>query len=236
MKLIFCWMCWLILSSGVCLAGENLRQDEKDKISYSIGYQVSGDFKKQEIDIRPEMLVRGIQDAMAESEPRMTAEEMRATLTDLQKELSAAKEQKMKEAATKNLAAGKAFLADNARQEGITTLPSGLQYAVVSAGSGETPGATDVVAVNYRGTLIDGTEFDSSYRFGKPAQFRVDRVIKGWTEALQLMKTGEKWRLFIPPELAYGSRQIGGIEPNSTLIFEIELLAVNRDKVPEQHE
>lgn len=237
MKLIVFGMCWLFVSAGVCLAGENLNgKDEKDKISYSIGYQVGGDFKKQEIDIRPEMLVRGIQDAMAESEPRMTAEEMRTTLVDLQKRLAAALELKMKEAAAKNLAAGKAFLADNARQEGITTLPSGLQYAVVSAGSGETPGATDVVEVNYRGTLIDGTEFDSSYRLGKPAQFRVDRVIKGWTEALQLMKTGEKRRLFIPPELAYGSRQTGSIGPNSTLIFEIELLAINKDKVMDRNE
>ncbi|MHB8811359.1 MAG: FKBP-type peptidyl-prolyl cis-trans isomerase N-terminal domain-containing protein [Desulfobulbaceae bacterium] len=220
----------MVLAAGNCLAGEKLNlQDEKDRISYSIGYQVGNDFKQEEIDIRPDVLIKGIQAAMDESEPRMSPEEMRATLEDLQRRLSAAMEQKMKEAAAKNLAEGNAYLAENARKDGVKTLPSGLQYSIISVGNGKTPGPADVVEVNYRGTLISGTEFDSSFKHGKPAKFKADKVIKGWAEALHLMKTGGKWRLFIPPELAYGDRQTGEIGPNSTLIFDIELLAVHQD-------
>ena len=133
-------------------------------------------------------------------------------------------------AAQDNLARGKAFLEENAKKEGVKTLPSGLQYRVIQEGSGATPGATDTVTVNYRGTLIDGTEFDSSYSRGKPATFRADRVIRGWTEALQMMKEGAKWELFIPPDLAYGERGAGGkIGPNSTLVFEVELVSVGKN-------
>jgi len=227
MKHLFFVLLGSVLSVAVCLADEDFPfQEEKDRISYSIGYQVGGDFRNQEIDIRPDILVRGIQDAIVGSEPQMTPEEMRTTLISLQQEVSAAMERKMKAAAEKNLAEGKAYLAGNGRKEGVMTLPSGLQYTVITEGSGQTPRPSDVVEVNYRGILIDGTEFDSSYRRGKPVQFNVDRVIKGWTEALQLMKTGGKWRLFIPPDLAYGSKQVGDIGPNSTLIFDIELLAI----------
>lgn len=235
MKMLLIIIFSTILTVNASLAGEKInKQDEKDKVSYSIGYQVGGDFRQQGIDILPEMLVRGIQDAMAEAEPLMTVEEMRTTLIDLQHQVSQADTEKMLEEGKKNLEEGQAFLEKNSKKEGVVTLPSGLQYMILTPGTGVSPAASDTVEVHYRGTLIDGTEFDSSYRRGKPAQFRVDGVIAGWTEALQLMKTGGKWRLFIPPELAYGSRKIGNIGPNSTLIFEVELLSVEEDKTARQ--
>jgi FKBP-type peptidyl-prolyl cis-trans isomerase FklB len=157
----------------------------------------------------------------------MSQEEIRATLTSLQQRLMAARQQELKEKGAKNLEEGKKFLVENQKKEGIKTLPSGLQYKVLTEGSGKTPKAEDTVTVNYKGTLIDGTEFDSSYKRGQPATFQVKGVIKGWTEALQLMKEGSKWQLFIPPELGYGERGAGStILPNSTLIFEVELLTV----------
>jgi len=220
----------LLLFAGTCFAAEEGElTSEPSLLSYSIGYQVGGDFRRQEIDIDPQVVLKGIQDAMAGKDPAMSHEEMRSTLVELRKSVVAVQEKKTEEIAAKNLAAGKAYLEKNEKKEGVVSMPSGLQYTVISEGTGESPAATDVVEVNYRGTLIDGTEFDSSYKRGKPAQFRVDKVIKGWTEALQLMKTGGKWRLFIPPELAYSTRRAGSIEPNSTLVFDVELLSVNKD-------
>jgi len=217
-----------LLFFGVCSAAGKLDlKDDKVRLSYSVGYQVGGDFLRQGTDINPELLLKGVEDALAGNEPLMTPQEMRTTLVELQKTVTAAQEQKRKAEAETNLLAGKAFLSENANKEGIKTLPSGLQYKVIAEGSGRTPKAEDTVTVHYRGTLIDGTEFDSSYSRGKPATFGVGRVIAGWTEALQLMKEGAKWQLFIPPELAYGDKQTGKIEPNSTLIFEVELISVN---------
>jgi FKBP-type peptidyl-prolyl cis-trans isomerase FklB len=138
----------------------------------------------------------------------------------------AARQKEMQELADKNLSEGKAFLEANRKKEGVKTLSSGLQYKVLAEGSGKTPKATDEVTVNYRGTLIDGTEFDSSYGRGKPLTVKVNGVIRGWSEALQLMKAGSRWQLFIPPDLAYGERVMGRIPPNSTLIFEVELISV----------
>ena len=157
----------------------------------------------------------------------MSQEDIRAAITGLQQRLQAAREKEMKEMAAKNLDEGKKFLVENQKKGGIKTLPSGLQYKVLTEGSGKMPKAEDTVTVNYKGTLIDGTEFDSSYKRGQPATFQVKGVIKGWTEALQLMKQGAKWQLFIPPELAYGERGAGrDIGPNATLIFEVELISV----------
>ena len=157
----------------------------------------------------------------------MSQEEIRATISELQKRVTAERQKELKEKGAKNLEESKKFLAENQKKEGIKTLPSGLQYKVLTEGTGKTPKETDNVTVNYKGTLIDGTEFDSSYKKGQPATFQVNGVIKGWTEALQLMKEGSKWQLFIPPELAYGERGAGPtILPNSTLIFEVELLTV----------
>jgi FKBP-type peptidyl-prolyl cis-trans isomerase len=159
----------------------------------------------------------------------MTPEEMRQALTELKQQAAAAAKQQREEQAGKNLEEGKAFLAENARKEGVRTLPSGLQYQVLSQGEGDPPAATDTVTVHYRGTLVDGSEFDSSYGRGEPATFPLDRVIRGWTEGLRLMRPGAKYRLFVPPELAYGERGGGPkIGPNSTLVFEVELLSVQR--------
>ncbi len=219
----------IVYLSGVCLAGEAAKiASDKERINYSIGYQIGGDFKRQGIDIDPDIVVKGIRDAQAGTKPLMTPEEMNKTLVDLKAKVVAAQREEQKKVARKNLAAGKTFLSKNEKKEGVTTLPSGLQYKVIEKGSGSSPKKTDNVTVHYKGTLIDGTEFDSSYRRGKPATFRVDGVIAGWTEALKRMKPGAKWQLFIPPDLAYGERGAGQrIGPNSTLIFEVELIRVN---------
>lgn len=204
-------------------------EDEKQKLSYSIGYQVGGDFRRQGLEIDPELVVKGVLDAQAGSEPLMTPEEMRQALTELKRQAAAAAEQQREAQARKNRAEGEAFLAENAEKPGVTTLPSGLQYQVLAEGEGEPPAATDSVTVHYRGTLIDGTEFDSSYARGEPASFPLDRVIRGWTEGLQLMRPGAKYRLFVPSELAYGEGSAGSkIGPGSTLVFEVELLSVQR--------
>jgi FKBP-type peptidyl-prolyl cis-trans isomerase FklB len=228
MKQVLIAVLSITLLSGVCRAGDKLDMtDEKVRLSYSVGYQVGGDFLRQGTDINPELLLKGVQDALLGKEPLMTPQEMRTTLVDLQKKVAAVQNQKSNVAAEKNLAEGKTFLAENRKKEGIKTLPSGLQYRIVAQGSGKTPKSTDTVTVHYRGTLIDGTEFDSSYSRGKPATFGVGRVIAGWTEALQLMKEGARWQLFIPPDLAYGEKGAGSkIPPNSTLIFEVELISV----------
>ena len=212
---------------GVCYAEEKLElKDQKDKESYSLGYQFGQNMKNQGFDLNPEVYSSGLKDAIRGNEPQMAPDQIRATIMSLQQRLQASRQKELKEKAAKNLEEGKKFLADNQRKEGIKTLPSGLQYKVLTEGSGKTPKAEDMVTVNYKGTLIDGTEFDSSYKKGQPATFQVKGVIKGWTEALQLMKEGSKWQLFIPPELAYGPRGSGRIGPNAALIFEVELLAI----------
>jgi FKBP-type peptidyl-prolyl cis-trans isomerase FklB len=219
----------LILSFGLCEAGEAPEiRDENDRISYSIGHQIGGDFKRQGVDLKPDLVVQGIQDALKGDKPRMTPEEMNKTLVELKRKVTAAQQEERKMAAEKSRAEGEAFLAENAKKEGVVTLPSGLQYKILKDGTGASPQATDNVTVHYRGTLIDGTEFDSSHKRNQPATFRVSGVIRGWTEALQRMKPGAKWRLFIPAKLAYGERGTGSaIPPNSALIFEVELLKVN---------
>ena len=212
---------------SVCFAQEKLElKDQKDKESYSLGYQFGQSLKSQGVDINLDIYASGIRDALGGKESQMTPEEIRATITSLQQRLMAAQQKALKEQAAKNLSDSKAFLAENGKKEGIKTLPSGLQYKPLTEGSGKTPKPEDTVTVHYKGTLIDGMEFDSSYKRGQPATFQVKGVIKGWTEALQLMKEGSKWQLFVPPELAYGERGQGRIPPNSTLIFEVELLTV----------
>jgi len=213
---------------SICHAQEKLElKDQKEKESYSLGYQFGHNVKAQGVDIDLDIYTSGIKDALGGKEPQMSQEEIRSTIRGLQQRLQAARQKELKEQAEKNVEEGKKFLAENQKKEGIKTLPSGLQYKVMTEGSGKTPQATDTVTVNYRGTLIDGTEFDSSYKRGQPASFKVNGVIKGWTEALQLMKEGSKWQLFIPHDLAYGERGAGRtIPPGSTLIFEVELISV----------
>jgi FKBP-type peptidyl-prolyl cis-trans isomerase FklB len=213
---------------SICYAGEKLElKDQKDKESYSLGYQFGQTLKAQNVEINVDVYTSGIRDSLGGKDSLMSQEEIRATISDLQKRIAAVRQKELKEKAEKNLAESRAFLAENGKKEGIKTLPSGLEYKVVTEGSGKTPKAEDTVTVHYKGTLIDGTEFDSSYKRGQPATFKVKGVIKGWTEALQLMKEGSKWQLFIPPELGYGERAMGTqIPPNSALIFEVELIAV----------
>jgi FKBP-type peptidyl-prolyl cis-trans isomerase len=183
------------------------------------------------VDVDYKVLLQGFQDAVSGNKTLMTEDEARATLTQLQTKLRAQMEEKQKAAADTNKKAGEAFLAANKSKEGVVTLPSGLQYKILSPGTGPKPLAADTVSCNYRGTLIDGTEFDSSAKAGKPISFQVGRVIKGWTEALQLMPVGSKWQLWIPADLAYGEQSPSPvIGPNSTLIFEVELVSIEPKK------
>jgi FKBP-type peptidyl-prolyl cis-trans isomerase FklB len=215
------------LLSGVCLAGEKLElKSPQEKESYSLGYQFGENLKKQGMGIHLDIYTSGIRDALGGKEPRMSQEEIRATLTKLRQRLWAEQQKALREKAEKNLAEGKAFLAENGKKEGVKTLPSGLQFKILKEGLGRSPKAGDMVSVHYRGTFIDGKEFDSSYKKGKAAELQVDRVIPGWTEALQLMKEGAKWQIFVPSELGYGKRGQGPIPPNSALIFEIELISI----------
>ena len=217
-----------VFFSGVCLAGEKPElADENDRVSYSVGYQIGGDFKRQGVDLNPEKLVKGIQDARSGAELLMTRQEMHQALVDLKKKIMAEERKQRREEAEKVRKEGEAFLAANRKKEGVVTLGSGLQYRVIQEGAGKSPKATDNVTVNYRGTLVDGTEFDSSYKRGQTVTFPVNGVIPGWTEALQKMKEGDKWQLFVPSSLAYGERGAGReIGPNATLLFEVELIAV----------
>ena len=168
----------------------------------------------------------GIRDALGGTKPLLSQEEIRKTVSELMQRVMAARQKESREKAEKNLSEGKVFMEENKQKEGVKALPSGLQYKVLMEGSGKTPKATDEVTINYRGSLLDGTEIDSTYKSGKPGNFPVDRVIRGWMEALLLMKEGSKWQLFIPPELAYGERGEGPVPPNSTLIFEVEMISV----------
>ena len=215
------------LVASVCFAGEEPElKGLKDKESYSLGYQFGQSVKDQGVDINPEIYSSGLHDALSGANPRLSQDEIRDTVTELQKRVTAARQKEMKEMADKNLADAKVFLEENKKKKGVTSLPSGLQYKILAEGFGKTPKAADSVTVHYRGTLTNGTEFDSSHKRGQPATFQVGKVIRGWTEALQLMKEGSKWQLFIPPQLAYGDRGTGPIPPNSTLIFEVELISV----------
>ena len=197
-------------------------KDQKDKFSYAVGLNIGMNFKRQNIDANPDMVTAGIKDAMA-GKPQMTTEQVKQTMMDFEKDM----QQKQADDAKKNNAAAEKFLADNKSKEGVKTTASGLQYKVLKEGNGAQPKATDTVTVNNRGTLTDGTEFDSSYKRGQPATFPLAGVIKGWTEGLQLMKVGSKYQFFIPPALAYGDHPpTPQIPPGSTLIFEVELMDV----------
>jgi FKBP-type peptidyl-prolyl cis-trans isomerase FklB len=199
----------------------------KDKLSYAIGLNIGKSLEKDAIDVDPEIVAQGFKDALAGGKMLLTDDEAKAAIVALQADLRKKQEETMKAAGEANKKQGDAFLAANKAKEGVVTLPSGLQYKIVTPGTGPKPAATDTVVCNYRGTLIDGAEFDSSYKRGQPATFPVGQVIPGWTEALQLMPVGSKWQLFIPPDLAYGERSPSPvIGVNSTLIFDIELLSI----------
>jgi len=195
-------------------------KDQKDKFSYAIGLNIGMNFKRSNVDTNPDMITAGIKDALA-GKPQMTTEQVKDTMVAFEKDM----QQKQADAAKKNEADAEKFLAANKSKEGVKTTASGLQYKVLKDANGAQPKSTDTVTVNYRGTLIDGTEFDSSYKRGQPATFPLGGVIKGWTEGLQLMKVGSKYQFFIPPSLAYGDHPPGAqIPPGSVLIFEVELM------------
>ena len=210
---------------------------QKDKFSYSLGMKMGENLHKQSVPVDPAILARGLRDGLAGGKTLLTDEEAQAAINEVQNDVRKKQQEKMQEAGAANKKDGEAFLAVNKGKEGVVTLPSGLQYKILKEGTGPKPAATDTVVCNYRGTLVNGTEFDSSYKRGQPASFPVTGVIKGWTEALQLMPVGSKWQLFIPSDLAYGEPGRSGIEPNSTLIFEVELLSIedkSKEKAPEQ--
>ncbi|GGG01536.1 FKBP-type peptidyl-prolyl cis-trans isomerase [Pontibacter amylolyticus] len=197
---------------------------QQEKISYIIGRDMAANLKKQGIDIEAEAFFKGLKEVIAGQPSSLSQQEIQMAMMALQQEM----QQKQGAKGGENQKAGEAFLAENKNKEGVKTLPSGLQYQVLEEGTGKSPAASDKVTTHYHGTLIDGTVFDSSYERGQPATFPVNGVIAGWTEALQLMKEGAKWRLFIPSELAYGSQGAGDtIGPNTTLIFDVELISVH---------
>jgi len=200
---------------------------QKEKASYAIGMSVGKGLHKDQVDVNPAILARGLRDALAGGNMLLTDDEAKAAIAVLQTEMRKKQEEKMAVVGEENKKQGEVFLAANKSKDGVVALPSGLQYKVLKEGTGPKPTATDSVVCNYRGTLINNTEFDSSYKRGQPATFPVTGVIKGWTEALQLMPVGSKWELFVPSDLAYGERAAGpDITPNSTLIFEVELLSI----------
>jgi FKBP-type peptidyl-prolyl cis-trans isomerase FklB len=213
-------------------AKENLvLKNQKDKVSYVIGMDIGTNLKKQSIDVDPDILAKGIKDGFSGGKSLLSEQEVREIMAAFQKEMMAKQEELNKKLGEKNKKEGEGFLAENKKKEGVKTLPSGLQYKVIKAGTGKKPKLTDTVTTHYRGTLIDGTEFDSSYRRGQPATFPINGVIPGWTEALQLMQEGAKWQLFVPSNLAYGERGAGRqIGPNATLIFEVELISIQEKK------
>ncbi len=223
-------ICALALLANVAFPQKkNQPKTKKEKINYSIGVTLGRNLTMQGIDVDQTYLIQGLKDALSKSATLMTDNEMETTMIAFQEELMAKMQEKQKKDGDgdKNKKVGEDFLAANKKKEGVVTLPSGLQYKIIKAGNGPKPTADKTVRVHYKGTLIDGTEFDSSYKRGEPAEFPVGQVIKGWVEAIQLMPVGSKWQLFIPSDLAYGPNGAGQmIGPNSTLIFEVELLGI----------
>jgi FKBP-type peptidyl-prolyl cis-trans isomerase len=217
-------LCTVVLPA---LAQDAALKSDKDKLSYGIGADLGRNLKRLEIEVDPELVRKGLLDALSGAKPMMSDEEVRGVLTGLQAQIQRKAAQAQSVAGEENKKAGEAFLAQNKTKPGVVTLPSGLQYKILKGSEGKKPAESDTVECNYRGTLINGTEFDSSYKRGQPATFAVTQVIPGWREALQLMTVGSKWQLFVPPELAYGERGAGrDIGPNATLVFEVELLGI----------
>jgi len=205
----------------------------KEKRSYAIGVEMGKGVKIQGIDVDPAIMVQGLKDGLSDAKPQMSEEELRQVITALQQEMRQKQMQAQEAIAAENKTKGDAFLTENAKKEGVTLLPDGLQYKILTAGQGKKPAEADTVLCNYKGTFIDGTEFDSSAQAGKPVPFEVKNVIPGFKEVLQMMPVGSKWQVFVPSNLAYGERGAGNvIGPNSTLIFEIELVSIQDSAAP----
>jgi FKBP-type peptidyl-prolyl cis-trans isomerase FkpA/FKBP-type peptidyl-prolyl cis-trans isomerase FklB len=218
----------LVLNSS-CERKAKVETDEQ-KASYAIGQQIGQNLKSQNIPVDAKVVAAGIEDTLGDKEPKLTKEQAQEALVKLQERMNQAAQKE----AEKNLAEGKAFLEANRAKEGVVTTASGLQYQIIEAGKGAKPLANDMVRVHYRGTLTNGQQFDSSYDRGQPSEFRLNEVIAGWNEALQLLNVGSKAKLFIPPELAYGSSPRPGIPANSVLVFDVELLDIVKREQAQQ--
>jgi FKBP-type peptidyl-prolyl cis-trans isomerase len=224
------WVAVLGLGLFVCSGSaqdQPVLKTQKDKLSYAIGLEMGKGVKDEGLDVDPTVLAQGIKDAILGGKPLLSDEEFRTIIADVQEEMKQKQMQAMEEAAAENKKEGEAFLASNTKKDGVVTLPSGLQYKILTVGQGKKPAETDTVLCNYKGTFLDGTEFDSSTQAGKPVPFELKGIIPGFKEALLLMPVGSKWQIFVPSNLAYGERGAGNvIGPNSTLIFEIELVSI----------
>jgi FKBP-type peptidyl-prolyl cis-trans isomerase len=230
MKSVFVVFAGILLLAGQVFGAEDTAlTSQRDKVSYTIGVYSGNSLKQQSVDIDPDIMAKGIKDSLTGGKTLLTDQEMREVMSAFQKDMELKQAEKRNALVEKNKKEGEAFLAENKKKEGVKTLPSGLQYKIIKEGTGKNPKAKDAVVVHYRGTRIDGTEFDSSYQRDEPATFKLDKVIKGWTEALLMMKEGAKWQIFIPSNLAYGENGAGPIEPNATLIFDVELIKIYAD-------
>ena len=222
----------LLMIAISCTSSEKIVEtpqltDYMDTVSYSVGVDIGNSFRLQEMDINPDVMARGLGDAFSDKETALTDEEIQSTLISFRQEFQQKQREIAQQKAQAAAVAEEAYLAESALKEGVVALPSGLQYKVITPGDGPSPLSTDRVKVHYKGTLVDGTVFDSSYDRGQPASNNVTGFIKGWVEALLLMQVGSKWELTIPSKLGYGARGSGGvIPPNSALLFEVELLAI----------
>lgn len=229
MKLVAAAMTLAVTTTSIAATHNPSLSSDKDKLSYSIGIDLGKNFKRQDIDVNPEVMVKGLQDGISGNKSLLTDEQMQDVLNKFQKELMAKKTADYKKQAEENKKKGEAFLKENKSKEGVVALPSGLQYKIVKSGSGAKPTKEDTVTVEYTGRLINGEVFDSTEKTGKPATFKLSQVIPGWTEALQLMSEGAVWEIYVPSDLAYGPRSVGGpIGPNETLIFKINLVDVKK--------
>lgn len=229
MKLVAAAVMGLAISATHAAANAPSLTSELDKLSYSIGIDIGKNFKRQGIEVNSEVMAKGMQDGMSGDKSLLTDQQMKDVLNNFQKQLMAKRTAELNQKAEKNKEKGEAFLKENKKKEGVVALPSGLQYKIVTAGTGDKPSKKDTVTVEYTGKLLDGQVFDSTEKTGKPATFKLSQVIPGWTEALQLMPAGSTWEIYVPADLAYGSRSVGGpIGPNETLIFNIHLMSVKK--------
>ena len=221
----------MILLASQVYAQKVVLKNQKEKVSYIIGLGIGKNFKQQAMNIDPDAFTKGLRDALAGANPVLTSQEINETMAAFKNEMAAKQKELVRTVGEKNKKEGEAFLAENKKRPEVKSLASGLQYKVLQAGKGKKPRLTDTVTVHYKGTLINGKEFENSYQKGQSSSFAVNNVIPGWTEALQMMEAGSKWQLFIPSQLAYGEQgRMPVIEPNATLIFEIELLAIQEKK------
>lgn len=231
---------WIFVAASLVATGvaaETAPKTDKEKLSYSLGAQIGQDIKRNEVEIDVDTFARAMREAISGAKPAMTDEEIRATMQNFQQNMRQKAMAKMQEMGEKNKKASDEFLANNKTKEGVKTLPSGIQYQVITMGKGKKPTQKDQVVAHYTGTLIDGTEFDSSVKRGEPATFPLNGVIKGWQEVLPMMPVGSKWKVWIPPELGYGPRGAGQqIGPNQALIFDIELLNIKKATTPPKAE